>query len=58
VAVLRVAVARAHDSPIVRADLAASQIYAGQLGEADETCSQLPHFLTSSLPHFLTSLLL
>jgi Tfp pilus assembly protein PilF len=33
----RVAVSRAHDSPIVRADLAASQIYAGHLDEAEET---------------------
>ena len=37
VALLRVAVGRAHDSPIVRADLAASQIYAGQLGDAEDT---------------------
>jgi hypothetical protein len=34
---LRVAVSRTHDSPIVRADLAASQIYAGQLNDAEET---------------------
>lgn len=37
VSLLRVAVSRAHDSPIVRADLAANQIYAGQLSEAEET---------------------
>jgi Tfp pilus assembly protein PilF len=37
VPLLRVAVTRAHDSPIVRADLAAAQIYAGQLSDAEET---------------------
>ena len=36
-ALLRVAVGRSHDSPIVRTDLAAVQIYAGRLDDADET---------------------
>lgn len=37
VALLRVAVSRAHDSPIVRTDLAANQVFAGQYDEAEET---------------------
>jgi Flp pilus assembly protein TadD len=37
VLLLRTAVSRAHDSPVVRADLAAHQIYAGHLRDAEET---------------------
>jgi Tfp pilus assembly protein PilF len=37
VAFLRIAVSRAFDSPIVRADLASAQIHAGQLDDAAET---------------------
>jgi len=37
VSLLRVAMKRAHDSPIVRADLASALIHAGRLDEADET---------------------
>lgn len=37
VELLRVAMLRAHDSPIVRADLASALIYAGRLDEAEET---------------------
>jgi len=37
VPLLRVAVSRAHDSPIVRADLAINQIFAGQYDDAQET---------------------
>jgi Tfp pilus assembly protein PilF len=36
-ALLRVSVSRVHDSPIVRADLAANQVFAGQYDEAEET---------------------
>lgn len=37
VALLRASVSRLHDSPIVRADLAGNQVFAGLYDEADET---------------------
>jgi tetratricopeptide (TPR) repeat protein len=52
VALLRVAVSRAHDSPIIRADLASALIYAGRLDEADETLSDALD-LFGSRAHYL-----
>ena len=52
VSLMRVAVSRAHDSPIVRADLAASQIFAGHLGDAEETIATA-FALFGSRTHYL-----